>query len=86
MLRRRDCAGGAGPAVDVWVPIAPVPIGAADDDAGAVAPIVVAGCEVEVLVVAPRENRGVDALVDAAGCEVEGVGLGPKLKPPIAGA
>jgi len=87
LFRRRDCAGGGGPEVDVWAPIAAVPMGAATavDVAGTVVPVVVAGCEVGALVVAPRENSGVDAVVDAAGCEVEVVGLGPKLKP-VAGA
>lgn len=51
----------------------------------AVLPAMAAGCEVEVLV-APRENRGAEVPVDTAGCEAGAVGLGPKLKPPVAGA
>ena len=55
LLRNRDCAGGAGPVVEIGAPEVPgtangavvVPVGAA---------AVVAGCEADVVVAPPKEN------------------------------
>jgi hypothetical protein len=58
LLRRRDCAGGVGPAVEAPRTDAPRPMGgtpAVKDDAGA-AVVVVPGCEVDVDAAAAEEG------------------------------
>jgi hypothetical protein len=61
LFRRRDCAGGAGPAVDAPGADAPGPVAAGAVVAGAAAEVVVGAWEADDADVVPRPGNKLDA-------------------------